>query len=246
MSSTSTLALSSLAVAPSVAAAPVRTRAVLHGVNQILNGDCDSAFSLDFLEEAPPVASSPTQMYFGPTPSAGGFASGVIVGDFIVLIAAAFVWVVISHFVDHHLVPFLKRKNLRSKSKIRDDDNNNNKWTLAKTLLSVEGLSRSKVMVPAVNFGLMFLDPMVNASIGLLMIQGVGVGWKIIGVLLGLVLLLGIFFLFFVIYKLLIARRKIERFFPIRKFQQHQRRSQSLKNNFFIQNNYLQTLYEKK
>lgn len=212
LSATSTFILSALAAGPSLAAISIRTQSVLFGINQIAAQDCDSTFSLDFLETPPPVASSPMQLYF-PTRAAsnsggsndGGFASGTIVGDALMILILVSVW--IAGFYGFERYFSARRKSGKFSCSCRSRE------------AIIKFLAQSKVMIPLYNFSLMFLDPMLNSAIAILVIREVAVGWKLLGVLICVIALTLFFFFYIVVYKLSIQRKKIEHFHKFRPYE---------------------------
>jgi hypothetical protein len=204
LSATATFGLAAFSSAAPVA---VRSQSVLLGVNRILQDDCEILFSEEMLEEVPDVVSSPMQLYISSYPM------GLIVGDFILIFVLTFVWFLFYYLVENYVVPYFRKTQSRNR---------------IPSLFSNYFISKSKVMIPLFNFSMIFVDPMWNSSIALLAIESVGIGWKILGVLISIVILLCGFFFFIIFYKLLYSRTVIEKFRKFRPYEQ--KRSK----NFFL------------
>ncbi len=199
MSATTTFGLAAFSAFPSLAPVAVRTQLVLLEVNQIVEDDCEGLFSEEMLEEVPDVVSSPMQLYISSYPM------GLIVGDFILIFVLTLIWVCFYYLVENYLIPYFRKTQSRNR---------------IPSLFSKQFISKSKVMIPLVNFARMFVDPMFNSSIALLAIKNVGIGWKILGALISIVILLCGFFFFIIFYKLLYSRTVIEKFRKFRPYQQ--------------------------
>ncbi len=207
LSATTTFGLAAFSSAAPVA---VRSHAVLLGVDQIVQDDCESLFSEEMLEEVPDVVSSPMQLYISSYPM------GLIVGDFIFILSVSAFWFVGSYVCSNISLPALKDRFFSS-SKRRNRTEEKKSIPL---LFSKHFISKSKVMIPLFNFSMMFVDPMFNSSITLLAIKSVGIGWKILGALISIVIVLCGFFVFIIFYKLLYSRTVIEKFRKFRRYEQ--------------------------
>lgn len=214
LSASATLALSSLAAVPSIAAVPVRTQSVLSGLSKILSGDCGSLFTADFVEDLPPIANSPTQLYFSGDGN-GGYATGSVIGNFILILSLSSFWFLGAVLVEK-LLPKLKTQSSfvaattpRFKNNNVNNARNDNQ---KKSFFSMDFFAESRVMIPLSNFSLMFLDPMINSTIAVISIPQVGLTWKIVCALISLFLLVLFFFCFIIFYKLLLARTVVEKY----------------------------------
>jgi hypothetical protein len=213
LSATTTFGLAAFSSAAPVA---VRSQTVLLGVNQILQDDCESLFSEEMLDEVPDVVSSPMQLYISSYPM------GLIVGDFILIFVLTFVWFLFYYLLQNYLVPYFRKKSSRERNKSKNKNR-------IPALFSKQFISKSKMMIPLFNFSMIFVDPMFNSSIALLAIENVGIGWKILGALISIVILLCGFFFFIIFYKLVYSRRVIEKFRKFRPYEQKRSKNLFLK-----------------
>src|SRR3989338_8526555 len=93
--------------------------------------------------------------------------------------------------IDKFILPRLIRMRNRHTRQQRQEQQHKRSGTI----FSWVSVAKSRMMIPLVNFGLMFLDPMFNSTIALIVIDEVGVGWKLLGVLISIMfLLVGFFF----------------------------------------------------